>query len=66
MEKIEELIALYSHFWQESKKSLDKARENTSLKINREIVIKETTRKECYSEIINHLEGLKKRVGKKI
>lgn len=62
MEKIDKLITFYKQLWQESKKSLDKARENTSLKVNRERVIQETARKECYADFINHLVGLRKSI----
>ena len=56
---INELIKMYSDMWVESRNALDKARQNTSIKINREIMLRETTRKDCYSDIINHLISLR-------
>src|SRR5690606_11221460 len=49
--------------------NIEQAKQNLGLKINREMLIRETARKDCYAEIINHLEGCKNyylRAGKKI
>jgi len=58
MDKLTELFNLYEQLWKQSKDNATKYRENTKIKYNREGLLRETARKECYADFINNLTGL--------
>lgn len=56
---LEDMINLYQSLWAASKNDEQEALKNQGTKFNREKLLRARTKKECYTDFINHLVGLR-------